>query len=162
MTLPRIAALEVAAAIALGLLAGGAARAAAPARKAGTVKVTVTGAKKAAGTFPAICGAYFMADVPGIAKAGDGLVFEADVAGVGHLQLNSQKRLPGKSSSAGLVLNTTDGSGSFVGDASGGNEVVFGPKLDTAKVRAKLKNLRFKPGAPPDVVTLEARFDCSK
>jgi hypothetical protein len=136
------------------------AAAAAPARKSGTVKISLKGAKQASGTFPAICGPYFMMDAPGIAKAGDGLDFEADIPEVGHLQLNSEKRTPGRSSNAGLILNTS--AGSYVGDARGANKVVFGPKLDKASVHAKVKNLRVKRGSPPDVITLEAEFDCSK
>jgi len=66
-----------------------------PARKSGTVKLELTGAKKASGTFPAICGPYFVMDAPGIAKAGDGLVFEVDIKDVGHFQLSSSKRTPG-------------------------------------------------------------------
>lgn len=142
------------------LAAASTAAAAVPPRKSGTVKITLGGAKQASGTFPAICGPYFMMDAPGIAKAGDGLDFEADIPEVGHLQVNSEKRTPGRSSQAGLILNT--GTGSYVGDAKGSNKVVFGPKLDKASVRATLKNLRVKRGGPPDVLTLEAEFDCSK
>jgi len=54
--------------------------AAVPARKSGTAEITLTGAKKASGTFPAICGPYFMMDAPGIAKAGDGLVLNTSTA----------------------------------------------------------------------------------
>lgn len=143
----------------LAMLGAEAAHAAPPARKSGTVKLTLTGAKSASGTFPAICGPYFMMDAPGIAKAGDGLVFEADVPGVGRLQVNSEKRIAGRASQAGIVLNPTAG-GSYVGDAAAPSKVVFGPKLDTAKVRAKLRSLRFKRGAPPDLIEVVAEFDC--
>ncbi len=145
---------------ALAVLGLGTAHAAPPTRKTGTVRLTVTGARSASGTFPAICGPYFMMDVPGMARAGDGLVFEADVPGVGHLQVNSEKRIAGRASQAGLVLNTSGGS--YAGDAASPNQVVFGPRLDTAKVRATLRSIRFKRGAPPDELVLEAEFDCSR
>jgi hypothetical protein len=162
MTVRRLPASPLSAlALALALLGPGAAHGAPPARKSGTVKLTLGGARSAAGTYPAICGPYFMMDVPGMAKAGDGLVFEADVPGVGRLQVNSEKRTAGRASKAGIVLNPTDG-GSYVGDAAAPSQVVFGPKLDTAKVRAKLRNLRFKRGAPPDEVDVVAEFDCSR
>jgi hypothetical protein len=136
-------------------------RAAPPARKAGKAKVTLSGGRTASGTFPAVCGPYFMMDVKGIAKAGDGLVFETDVAGVGHLQVNSEKRVPGRATIAGIILNPTSGApGSYVGDAAAPNQIVFGPKLDTAKVKATLRNLRARRGDPPDVVKIEAEFDC--
>lgn len=135
--------------------------AAPPVRKSGTVKLLLDGARKATGTFPAVCGPYLMMDVAGVGKAGDGLVFEADVPGVGHLQVSSAKRAVGRSKEAGLVLNPTGG-GSCVGDGAAPNEVVFGPALDTAKVRATLGSLRRKRGAPPEQVTLRADFDCSR
>ncbi len=159
MTPIRIAAASLALALAA---VSGSARAAPPARKSGIAKIKVTGARSASGTFPCVCGPYFMMDAPGIAKAGDGLVFETDVAGVGHLQVNSEKRIPGRAAKAGLIFNPSGGSGSYVGDAAAPNKVVFGPKLDTASVRAKLRNLRSRRGAPPDVITLEADFDCSR
>ena len=132
-----------------------------PTRKSGTVKLVLGGARKTSGTFPAVCGPYFMMDTPGVGKAGDGLVFEADVPGVGRLQVNSAKRAAGRSKDAGLILNPIDG-GSFVGSGAGHNEVVFGPTLDTAKVRATLDGLPRKRGAPPEQVTLQADFDCSR
>lgn len=150
-------------ATALVLVASGAARparAAPPVRKSGTVQVTLGGAATASGTFAAVCGPYFMMDVKGVAKAGDGLVFEADVAGVGRFQVSSEKRVPGRAAQAGLILNAKDAS--YVGDAAAPNEIVFGPKLDTATVRATLRNLRFRRRAAPDVVTVRAEFDCSK
>ncbi|HEY6004459.1 MAG TPA: hypothetical protein VIV57_16410 [Anaeromyxobacter sp.] len=157
----RARVLPCAAALALaGSFAAGPARAAAPVRKGGTAKVTLAGAKTASGTFEAVCGSYFMMDVPGVAKAGDGLVFETEVAGVGRLQLNSEKRIPGRAAKAGLILNAKDAS--YVGDAGAPNEIVFGPRLDAATVRATLRNLRFRRGAPPDVITIRAEFDCSK
>ena len=131
-----------------------------PVRKSGTVKLVLGGARKTSGTFPAVCGPYFMMDAPGVGKAGDGLVFEVDVPGVGRLQVNSAKRVAGRSKDAGLILNPTGG-GSFVGSGAGANEVVFGPTLDTAKVRATLDGLR-KRGSPPEQVTLQADFDCSR
>ena len=133
-----------------------------PARKSGTVKLELTGAKKASGTFPAICGPYFVMDAPGIAKAGDGLVFEVDIKDVGHFQLSSSKRTPGRASDAGLILNTSDNTGSYAGDARGTNKIVFGPKLDKASVRATVKNLRMRRGSAPETITIEAEFDCSK
>lgn len=158
----RISAIPLAIAFAVAFAARPAA-AAPPVRKSGTVKVTVGGSRTASGTFPAVCGPYLMMDVRGVGKAGDGLVFETDVTGVGHLQVNSQKRVAGRSSSAGLVLNPSDGAGSYVGDAAAPNKVVFGPKLDTASVRATMRNLRRAPrGAPDDVITLQAEFDCSR
>ncbi len=153
---------SLALALAVLLLLGPSATVGAPAaRKSGTVKLTLTGARSATGTYPAICGPYFMMDAPGIAKAGDGLVFEADVPGVGRLQVSSEKRIAGRASKAGIILNPIDG-GSYAGDAAAPNQVVFGPKLDTAKVRAKLRSLRVKRGAPPDRVEVVAEFDCSR
>ncbi len=149
-------------ALVVGAGAAAAAGAAPPVRKSGTVKIKLEGAKRASGTFPAICGPYFMMDVRGIAKAGDGLDFEADIAGVGHLQLNSEKRIPGRAAQAGLILNSSDGSGSYVGNARAPNKVVFGPKLDKASVRATMGNLRVRRERAPEVVTIEAEFDCSK
>jgi hypothetical protein len=136
------------------------ARAAPPARKGGTAQITLGGSRTASGTFPAICGPYFMMDVRGVAKAGDGLVFETEVTGVGRLQVNSEKRVPGRAAKAGVILNAKDAS--YVGDAAAPNEIVFGSKLDKASVRATLRNLRFRRGAPPDTITLRAEFDCSK
>ena len=159
MTFHRVSVAGVTAALVL-LAAATPAAAAVPLRKGGTVKIALAGAKKASGTFPAICGPYFMMDAPGIGKAGDGLVFEADIRDVGHLQLNSRKRVPGRSSDAGLILNTS--TGSYVGDARGANQIVFGPRLDKATVRATVKNLTMRRGSAPDVITVEAEFDCSK
>lgn len=156
----RAATTAAALALVLGSLLPARAEAAPPTRKNGTVKLTLGGARQATGTYPAVCGPYLMMDVAGVGKAGDGLVFEADVPGVGHLQVSSAKRAAGRSNAAGLVLNATGAS--FVGDGAAPNEVAFGRALDTAKVRATLANLRRKRGAPPEQVTVQADFDCSR
>src|SRR5512144_2582507 len=86
-----------------------------PLRRAGTAAVKVAGSRSAQGSYPAACGAYFVADAPGIAKAGDGLVFQTCIPGLGLLQVNGTKRKAGPSDDAGLVLNTD--SASYVGSA---------------------------------------------
>jgi hypothetical protein len=156
----RTAARLAVALAAWGVLLSPATRAAPPVRKGGTVTVTLSGARTATGTYPAICGPYLMMDVKGVGKAGDGLVFEADVPAVGRLQVSSAKRVAGRSAGAGLVLNTS--TASYVGDGAAPGKVVFGPGLDTASVAVTLRNLRARRGGPKDEIVVKAEFDCSR
>lgn len=132
-----------------------------PLRRSGTATVKVTGSRTAEGTFPAVCGAYVLADVPKVAKAGDGLAFQTCIPGIGTLQVSGTKRSAGLSEDAGLVVNTD--SGSYVASADKGNRVVIGTDLFSAAVNAVLRPVRrTKTGAPPDELRIEARFDCPK
>jgi hypothetical protein len=155
----------------LGLLAGALPAAAAstcsapaaapPLRRGGTAAVKVSGSKVAQGSYPAACGAYFVSDVPKVAKAGDGLVFQTCIPGLGMLQVNGTRRKAGLSDDAGLVLNA-DGA-SYLGSADKENRVTVGADLFSATVTATLRPVRRpKRGAPPDEIHVEARFDCSK
>lgn len=124
-------------------------------RKKGTAAITISGAISGRGTYPAVCGAYFLQD-SSLGRAGDGLVFETCVPGAGLLQLNSSKRIAGTRGEVGLVFNADGGKGSFTAmSTDAGNTVDVGASFFSAKVRASLKKL-FK----PDRIRIEAVFKC--
>jgi hypothetical protein len=133
----------------------------APHRKSGTAEVRVSGARTAQGRFPAVCGAYFLLDAPPMGKAGDGMVFEVCIPGVGKLQVSGEKRKAGPAPTAGLVLNTD--TASLLASGASPNQVTVGADLFSATVKATLKPIRRpKPGQPSEEVRVEAKFDCSK
>ena len=132
-----------------------------PHRRGGTAEVRVTGSRTAQGRFPAVCGAYFLVDAPPMGKAGDGMVFEVCIPGVGKLQVNGEKRKAGPAPAAGLILNTD--TASLLGSGAAPNQVTGGADLFSATVKAKLQPIRRpKPGQPAEEVRVEARFDCGK
>jgi hypothetical protein len=134
-----------------------------PHRKAGTAEVKVTGSRAAQGKFPAICGAYFLLDAGAMGRAGDGMVFEVCIPGIGKLQVSggTGKRKAGPAPDFGLIVNTD--TSSLMGSAGGGNLVVVGADLFSATVRGKVATFgRPRPGKPSEQMTLDVKFDCSK
>jgi hypothetical protein len=134
--------------------------AAPPLRRGGTAQVKITGTVTAQGTYPAACGAYVLADVPKVAKAGDGLAFITCIPGVGTFQVSGTKRQAGLSGDAGVVLNAD---ASYLGSAGKEVEVKVGADLFGATVKATLRPMgRPKPGQPRKEIRVEARFDCPR
>jgi hypothetical protein len=134
-----------------------------PHRKAGVAEVKVTGSRTAQGRFPAICGAYFVLDAGAMGKAGDGMVFETCLPGIGKLQVSggAGKRKAGPVADFGLVVNTD--SSSLMGSAGGANKAVLGADLFSATVKAKVSTFgRARPGHPSEELVLDVKFDCSK
>jgi hypothetical protein len=132
-----------------------------PHRKTGTAEVRVSGARTAQGRFPAVCGAYFLQDAPPYGKAGDGMVFEVCIPGVGKLQVSGEKRKAGPAPTAGLILNTD--TASLLASGAAPNQVTVGADLFSATVKATLHPVRRpKPGQPSQDVRVEVKFDCSK
>lgn len=132
-----------------------------PYRRTGTAEVQVSGTRAAKGRFPAVCGAYFVQDAPPMGKAGDGMVFETCIPGVGKLQVNGPKRKAGRAPEAGLVVNTD--SSSLVGSGDGSNQVVVGADLFSATVKATVHPIgRPKPGQPKEELRLDVKFTCRK
>lgn len=125
-------------------------------RKKGTATITLSGAISAHGTYPAVCGAYFLQD-SSLGRAGDGLVFETCVPGAGLLQLNSSKRIAGTRGEVGMIFNADGGKGSFTATSTTpGNRVDVAASFFATSVRATLKKL-FK----QDRITVNARFNCA-
>jgi hypothetical protein len=142
------------------LAAASAARAAPPERRTGTATVKVSGGKSMQGNFGAICGPYFMADVPGTAKAGDGIVFETTIPELGSFQVTAWKKQPGPVKEGGIALNTPDGS--YVADHASGAKVVVGADLFSATVEAVAKAFpRAKKGKPAEY-RLDVKFVCPR
>lgn len=134
-----------------------------PHRKMGTATVAVSGGKTITGTYPAVCGAYFVADAPPLAKAGDGMVFQTCIPGLGSFQVNGsgKQRKAGPVPDAGLILNTDQGS--FTASGGAPNRVTVGADLFSANVKASLQPIRRpKPGEKAQTFTIEATFDCGK
>jgi hypothetical protein len=134
-----------------------------PHRKAGTAEVKVTGSRTAQGSFPAICGAYFVLDAGAMGKAGDGMVFETCLPGIGKLQVSggTGRRKAGPVADFGLIVNTD--TSSLMGSAGGANKVVLGADLFSATVKGKVASFgRPRPGKPSEELTLDVKFDCSK
>jgi hypothetical protein len=134
----------------------------APLRRTGTAEVKLTGSRTAQGRFPAVCGAYFLLDAPPMGKAGDGMVFETCIPGVGKLQLSgSGKRKAGPVTDFGLVLNTD--TSSLMGSGGAPDKVVVGADLFSATVKATVRTFgRARPGKPSEEVRLEVSFSCPK
>jgi hypothetical protein len=145
----------------LSILAGApAARAAPPERRTGTATVKAIGGKGTQGTFKAICGAYFMADVPGTAKAGDGILFETTIPELGSLQVTAWKKQAGPVKEGGILLNTPDGS--YMADHASGAKVVVGADLFSATVEAVARAFpRARKGKPAEY-RLDVKFECPK
>ncbi len=142
-------------------LAGRAGPAEAPVRRSGTATVKITGTHDVQGEFPCTCGPYLMADVHGVGKAGDGLVFEARIVTLGRLQLTSKVRKAGPSSDFGAVLNASDAS--YLADAGPAARASFGADLWSATLSGTLKPMRRpKPGEKPKEIRVEVKFDCTR
>jgi hypothetical protein len=134
-----------------------------PHRKAGIAEVKVTGTRVVQGRFPAICGAYFVLDAGAMGKAGDGMVFETCLPGIGKLQVSggAGKRKAGPVADFGLIVNTD--TSSLMGSAGGANKVVLGPDLFSATVKGQVASFgRPRPGKPSEALTLDVTFDCGK
>jgi hypothetical protein len=133
-----------------------------PHRRTGFAEVKVTGSRTAQGRFPAVCGAYFLLDAPPMGKAGDGMVFEVCLPGIGKLQLSGAgKRKAGPVADFGLVVNTD--TSSLMGSAGPTSSVVLGTDLFSATLKGKVATLgRARPGHPSEELQLDVRFDCSK
>jgi hypothetical protein len=155
--------LLVAALLALPLPAGAAEGCAlpdapAPLRRGGTATVILRGRHEARGTFPAVCGAAYVRSAPHVARAGDGLLFATCVPGVGLLQIQEQRRVPGPSRAASLTLDAADGA--WIG-AGPDNHVTVADDLFGALLRATLRPVRSPAdGGPGGEVEVEARFEC--
>jgi len=132
-------------------------------RKTGTATVTVSGSKTITGRYPAVCGAYFVADAPPLGKAGDGMVFQTCIPDLGSFQVNGsgKERKAGPMPDAGLILNTDQGSFAASGDAA--TRVTVGADFFSANVKASLQPIRRpKPGEKVQTFTIEAKFACGK
>ena len=70
-------------------------------------------------------------------KAGDGMVFETCIPGVGKLQVSGEKRKPGPVPTAGLILNTD--TASLLASGGPPNQVTLGADLFSASVKATLR-----------------------
>ena len=134
----------------------------APHRRTGTAEVKLTGSRSAQGRFPAVCGAYFLLDAPPMGKAGDGMVFETCVPGVGKLQVTgSGKRTAGPVRDFGLVLHTD--TRSLLGSGGAPDQLVLGADLFSATVKATARTLgRARPGKPSEEVRLAVSFSCPR
>jgi hypothetical protein len=133
----------------------------APHRRTGTAEVKLAGSRTAQGRFPAVCGAYFLLDAPPMGKAGDGMVFETCIPGVGKLQLSggSGKRKAGAVTEFGLLLNTD--TSSLMGSGGAPDKAVVGADLFSATAKGTVRTLgRARPGRPSEEVRLEVSFSC--
>jgi hypothetical protein len=129
-------------------------------RRTGTATVRLAGSRAAEGTFPAVCGAFLVKDAPKIGRAGDGLLFETCIPGVGRFQLQATRRVPGPAREASLELTTDEAT--WIGSGPD-NHVAMADDLFGAAVQATLRPARAPAaGGPGGAVEIEARFDCPK
>jgi hypothetical protein len=106
-----------------------------------------------------VCGAWLVKDAPKVGRAGDGLLFETCIPGVGRFRLQGSRRVPGPAREASLELDAADGA--WIGSGPD-NHVTLADDLLGAEIRATLRTARTPAqGGSAGVVEVEVRFDCS-